>query len=391
MSANDELALNVEKAVTERYTEGARTTVASLCCPVSYDSKYLQILPQEILDRDYGCGDPSRYVRPGETVLDLGSGGGKICYIAAQIVGSEGRVLGVDMNSEMLALARKYKDPIGQKLGYTNVTFHRGKIQDLKLDWDALDAYVRQNPIQHGDDLQRLELFTEELRNQRPMIHDNSVDVVLSNCVLNLVREEDRQNLIAEIYRVLKPGGRFAISDIVSDEDIPLHQKNNPELWSGCISGAFREDEFLKAFEKAGFYGISLDKWETSPWQVVEGIEYRSVTVIGYKGKEGPCLERQQAVIYKGPWKAVIDDDGHTLFRGERMAVCDKTFGIYTREKGPYANDIFAVSPKEIISLESAKFFNCNKNARRHARETKGMDYNETILSEACCGPDGCC
>ncbi|HMW32888.1 MAG TPA: methyltransferase domain-containing protein [bacterium] len=391
MSANDEFALNVEKAVTERYTEGAQTTVAALCCPVSYDPKYLQILPQEILDRDYGCGDPSRYVRPGETVLDLGSGGGKICYIAAQIVGSEGRVLGVDMNSEMLALARKYKDPIGQKLGYTNVTFHRGKIQDLKLDWDVLDAYVRENPIQHGDDLQRLELFTQELRNQRPMISDNSVDVVLSNCVLNLVREEDRQNLIAEIYRVLKPGGRFAISDIVSDEDIPLQQKNNPELWSGCISGAFREDEFLKVFEKAGFYGISLDKWETTPWQVVEGIEYRSVTVIGYKGKEGPCLERQQAVIYKGPWKAVIDDDGHTLFRGERMAVCDKTFGIYTREKGPYANDIFAVNPKEIISLESAKLFNCNKNARRHARETKGMDYNETILSEACCGPDGCC
>lgn len=392
MSETMETKLNVEKAVRERYSQGATQKVEALCCPVVYDPKYLKILPEEILERDYGCGDPSQYVREGETVLDLGSGGGKICYIAAQVVGAKGRVIGVDMNDDMLALARKYQKSIGDKLGYHNVEFHRGKIQDLKLDYDRLDAYLKDRPVRSASDLKALEEKSDELRAHHPMIADNSIDVVVSNCVLNLVKEEDKEQLIREIYRVLRPGGRIAISDIVSDEDIPQHQKNDPELWSGCISGAYKEDEFLKAFEHAGFYGIQIAKRDEQPWQVVEGIEYRSVTVIAYKGKEGPCLERNQAVIYKGPWKAVIDDDGHTLFRGERMAVCDKTYRIYTRESGPYAQDVIGILPLTEIPVDDAKSFNCNKNARRHPRETKGLEYNATILSDSsCCGPDGCC
>lgn len=392
MSETMETKLNVEKAVRERYSQGATQKVEALCCPVVYDPKYLKILPEEILERDYGCGDPSQYVREGETVLDLGSGGGKICYIAAQVVGAKGRVIGVDMNDDMLALARKYQKSIGDKLGYHNVEFHRGKIQDLKLDYDRLDAYLKDRPVRSASDLKALEEKSDELRAHHPMIADNSIDVVVSNCVLNLVKEEDKEQLIREIYRVLRPGGRIAISDIVSDEDIPQHQKNDPELWSGCISGAYKEDEFLKAFERAGFYGIQIAKRDEQPWQVVEGIEYRSVTVIAYKGKEGPCLERNQAVIYKGPWKAVIDDDGHTLFRGERMAVCDKTYRIYTRESGPYAQDVIGILPLTEIPVDDAKSFNCNKNARRHPRETKGLEYNATILSDSsCCGPDGCC
>lgn len=392
MSETMETKLNVEKAVRERYSQGATQKVEALCCPVVYDPKYLKILPEEILERDYGCGDPSQYVREGETVLDLGSGGGKICYIAAQVVGAKGRVIGVDMNDDMLALARKYQKSIGDKLGYHNVEFHRGKIQDLKLDYDRLDAYLKDRPVRSASDLKALEEKSDELRAHHPMIADNSIDVVVSNCVLNLVKEEDKEQLIREIYRVLRPGGRIAISDIVSDEDIPQHQKNDPELWSGCISGAYKEDEFLKAFERAGFYGIQIAKRDEQPWQVVEGIEYRSVTVIAYKGKERPCLERNQAVIYKGPWKAVIDDDGHTLFRGERMAVCDKTYRIYTRESGPYAQDVIGILPLTEIPVDDAKSFNCNKNARRHPRETKGLEYNATILSDSsCCGPDGCC
>src|SRR6266487_3949669 len=98
-----------EIIVRERYAASAKSQEAELCCPVNYESEYLKIIPSEIIERDYGCGDPSRYVREGETVLDLGSGGGKICYIAAQVVGPKGRVIGVDMNDDMLALARKYQ------------------------------------------------------------------------------------------------------------------------------------------------------------------------------------------------------------------------------------------------------------------------------------------
>ena len=156
------------------------------------------------------------------------------------------------------------------------------------------------------------------------------------------------------------------------------------------MSGALKEDEFLQAFADVGFYGIQIESRQEEPWQTVGGIEFRSITLTAYKGKEGPCLERNQAVIYRGPWKAVIDDDGHTLHRGERMAVCDKTFKIYSKE--PYVEDIIPVEPYEDIPLQEAESFACNKSARRHPRETKGLEYDKTELADGpVCGPDGCC
>jgi ubiquinone/menaquinone biosynthesis C-methylase UbiE len=385
-----EEAMIVERTVRERYSQAAQQRETALCCPVEYDADFLKILPQEILERDYGCGDPSKYVQSGETVLDLGSGAGKICYIISQIVGEKGRVIGVDMNPDMLQLARKYQKEIGNKIGHYNAEFRRGKIQDLRLDLEKVERYLRENPINNASDLMRYEEFVEEQRKNQPLIPDGAVDLVVSNCVLNLVKDEDKKQLFSEIFRVLKVGGRVAISDIVCDEDVPQRLKNDPELWSGCIAGALREDEFLQAFADVGFYGIQIEKRDEKPWQTIEGIEFRAVTITAYKGKEGPCLERNQAVIYRGPWKAVIDDDGHTLYRGERMAVCDKTFRIYT--KAPYVQDVIAVEPYENIPLEKAAKFNCSKNARRHPRETKGIEYNKTEVTDApYCGPDGCC
>lgn len=383
--------INVEKVVRERYAKGARVQEEALCCaPADYNEKYLEVIPDEIIQRDYGCGDPSRYVREGETVLDLGSGTGKICYIISQMVGSKGKVIGVDMNQEMLTLARSYQDEIGTSIGCHNVKFHRGKIQDLRLDLDKADFYLKENPIQNANDLLRYEEAVEEQKQNRPLIADATVDLVVSNCVLNLVKDVDKKQLFAEIYRVLKKGGRVAISDIVSDEDVPDELKNDPELWSGCISGALREDELLQAFADVGFYGINIEHRDEKPWQTVNGIEFRALTITAFKGKEGPCLERNQAVIYRGPWKAVIDDDGHTLHRGERMAVCDKTFKIYSKE--PYSNDIIPVEPLEAIPFDNAEQFACNKNARRHPRETKGLEYNVTQTTEdPYCSTDGCC
>jgi len=384
--------LLVEKAVRERYSNGAQQKEAALCCPVTYDQDLLKILPQEILERDYGCGDPSQFVRRGDTVLDLGSGGGKICYIAAQIVGPQGKVIGVDMNDDMLGLARKYQNEMAQKLGAANIEFRKGKIQDLRLDYEEVDDYLAKHPIRTSGDLQRFHEYCEALRQQTPLVDSNSIDVVVSNCVLNLVKENDRRQLFAEIFRVLKVGGRAAISDIVCDEESPEHLKNDPELWSGCISGAFTETGFLQAFEDAGFYGIEIVKRDDQPWQIIEGLEFRSVTVLAHKGKQGPCVERNQAVMYKGPWRAVIDDDGHTLYRGERMAVCDKTFRLYTSALGPYVSQLVALEPYNTVPPDEAQPFNCTKNARRHPKETKGHDYDKTELSEgACCGPDGCC
>ena len=309
-------AYDVENTVLERYQEGAKQQQPSLCCPTEYEGNYLENLPPEIIEKDYGCGDPTRYVAEEETVVDLGSGAGKNCYIMAQKVGASGRVIGVDFNDEMLTLARRYQPDLASKFGYQNTQFVKGKIQDLKLNLDRAQAWLAENPITSIHQLGAFESECDRLREQEPLIPDSSVDVVISNCVLNLVRPQDKQQLFREIFRVLKRGGRAVISDIVCDEDPTPDILNDPDLWSGCIAGAFRENTFLKMFEEAGFYGVEILKREEKPWQTIHGIEFRSITVRAFKGKEGECWERKQAVIYKGPWKQVQDDDGHVLSRG---------------------------------------------------------------------------
>jgi arsenite methyltransferase len=382
-------SLEIESVVRERYRQGAQEQVAELCCPVDYDPRYLAVIPDEVLERDYGCGDPSRYLREGETVLDLGSGTGKICFIAAQVVGPSGQVIGVDMTSEMLAVARRNAPVVAQRLGFANVDFRRGRIQDLALDLDRLDEALAKEPVTSAEALFRATSLADELRRTHPLVADGSVDVVVSNCVLNLVDARDKPRLFREIHRVLRNGGRAVISDIVSDEPVPEELQRDPELWSGCISGALTETGFLQAFEEAGFYGIRILERQRAPWRTVSGIEFRSVTVEAFRGKEGICLERRQAVVYKGPFREVLDDDNHRMRRGERYAVCDKTFRLYQRE--PYRSFFEFIEPLEEVPLDAAQPFDCSRTALRHPRETKGQDYQLTTDAAAsCCGP-GCC
>jgi arsenite methyltransferase len=388
-------ALNKEEAVRERYAEGAKKTEASLCCPTSYDPALLKAIPDEVLAIDYGCGDPTKYVQAGDTVLDLGSGSGKNCFLACQSAGPSGRVIGVDMTDAMLEVAERNAPEVASRLGYANVEFRKGKIQDLRLNKTEVDAWLAEHPVRTAEDLAKLGSVMDEMRMIRPLVADGSVDVVISNCVLNLVRPEDKKQLFTEIFRVLKRGGRAVVSDIVSDEDIPLHLQQNAELWSGCISGAFREDRFLDAFENAGFYGIEILERQQEAWRTVEGIEFRSVTVVAYKGKQGECWEHKQAVIYKGPFRQVVDDDGHVLRRGMRVAVCEKTFNLYS--KAPYSDSFALVPPLVPVAKEEATPFPCTSETLwRNPRETKGEDYSLTTEAPTdCCSPgdrkSGCC
>ena len=381
--------LNAETAVRERYTAGAQAQEPKLCCPVDYNPEYLKVIPQEVIERDYGCGDPSKYLRAGETVLDLGSGTGKICFIAAQVVGANGKVIGVDMTDEMLNVARTNAPIVAERVGYSNVEFRKGRIQDLALDLEKLDEELKARPITDAASFLRADEIAQELRVKHPLVASDSVDVVVSNCVLNLVEAKAKRQLFEEIFRVLKIGGRAVISDIVSDEEVPEHLQNDAELWSGCISGALTEEGFLQAFGEAGFYGIQILKRDEQPWQTVEGIEFRSVTIEAFKGKQGPCVERNQAVIYKGPFREVLDDDNHRMERGKRYAVCDKTYNIY--RKAPYADSFEFVEPRTPVPLDEAKPFDCSRTALRHPRETKGFEYNATTEASQCCDGGSCC
>ncbi len=380
-----------DECVRERYSAASQQVEAALCCPVTYDTQYLELIPDEVIERDYGCGDPSPYVRNGDVVLDLGSGGGKLCFIISQLVGESGRVIGVDVNQDMLQLARNSKREFVEKVGYDNIEFRYGRIQDLGVDLDQLAELLESEQLKgQAGALQVLQL-PEKLRRQSPMIPDNSVDCVVSNCVLNLVDPNDRRNLFAEIFRVLKPGGRAAISDIVADEIVPDEMQHDSTLWSGCISGAWREDLFLEEFENAGFVGLMLDQRQAEPWQTVNGIEFRSVTVVAIKPAiNEPCLERNQAVIYRGPFAEVIDDEGGVYPRGVAMAVCDKTFQLLSESN--YRDCFFLIEPRQQIAREKASLFDCNVNRVRSPKETKGQQYNLTIQNnDECCGGSSCC
>ena len=339
--------MNKESAVLERYSEGANARQESLCCPVDYQTDLLKILPEEIIEKDYGCGDPSLYVREGDVVLDLGSGSGKICYIAAQLVGDSGKIIGVDMNNDMLALSRKYQIEMAEKVGNDNVHFLKGKIQDLALDIDAMEAWLRSNPVKNANDLAALEEWKLKHTQESPLIADNSVDLVISNCVLNLVNDQEKQQLVNEIFRVTKPGGRIAM---------------------------------LQMFQKAGFIGVSYDKWSEAPWQVVEGIEFRSVTLTAIKGEQAGCFDKGHAAIYRGPFSFVVDDEGREFSRGERMAVSERTFNLLSKD--PYKDSF--------IRINSANQYESREwcvplGTKRLASETKQANYTNNGKSLGSC------
>ncbi|MDH3980696.1 MAG: methyltransferase domain-containing protein [Gammaproteobacteria bacterium] len=364
--------MNVEDSVLERYTQGAQEREEALCCPVDYDSSLLAMLPQEIIERDYGCGDPSRYVREGDVVLDLGSGGGKICYMAAQLVGKNGQVIGVDMNDDMLALARRHQSDMAVRLGSDRVTFHKGNIQDLALDIDALAQYLATHPASSHADYLALKQWEHRQRREQPMIADASVDLVISNCVLNLVADHEKQQLVQEIFRVLKPGGRVAISDIVSDHPVNAEMKQDKELWSGCISGAFQEREFLETFAAASFDAVCYDKWDAQPWRVINDIEFRSVTLTAVRPEQGKETAHTKSLMYRGPFAAVIDEAGDTWQRGQRVTVSASTHERLTQ---PGYGDAF-------INLSPG--------------DSEACCPPSSDTSQACCTPEpvnggGCC
>jgi ubiquinone/menaquinone biosynthesis C-methylase UbiE len=220
--------MELKELVKERYGQAAQrvTSGGGSCCggagdPITsglYDASQQGVLPEEAVLASLGCGNPTALadLKPGETVLDLGSGGGIDVLLSAKRVGPTGKAFGVDMTDEMLALAEENK----RKSGLTNVEFLRGEIENIPLP-------------------------------------DNSVDVVISNCVINLAADKSR--VLGEAYRVLKPGGRFAVSDVVTRGEIPGAVRKNVELWIGCIAGALSDAEYSAKLGEAGFTSIGIE------------------------------------------------------------------------------------------------------------------------------------
>jgi arsenite methyltransferase len=238
---------NIKEMVKEKYGQaalrgtggsccGAADSSGSACDPITsnlYDTAQMQQVPGEALQASLGCGNPTALAKlnPGEVVLDLGSGGGIDVLLSARRVAPTGKAYGLDMTDEMLALANENK----RKAGAENVEFLRGEIENIPLP-------------------------------------DNSVDVIISNCVINLSADKDR--VLREAFRVLKPGGRFAVSDVVTRGEVHAQIRQNMLLWVGCVAGALEENEYRDKLVSAGFEQVEIEP--TRVYRVEDAREFLS-------------------------------------------------------------------------------------------------------------------
>ncbi|NLT66605.1 MAG: arsenite methyltransferase [Acidobacteria bacterium] len=256
--------MDVKQIVKEKYSQAANRAQSgtSSCCGLSsrcgdssaapilkdlYTLDEMAELPEKAVLASLGCGNPTALAElsPGETVLDLGSGGGIDVLLSAKRVGPQGKAYGLDMTDEMLSLARENQ----LKAGVENVEFLKGEIENIPLP-------------------------------------DNSVDVIISNCVINLSADKDR--VLREAFRVLKPGGRFAVSDIVVLGDIPADIRRNVELWAGCVAGALHQDEYRSKLLNAGFETVDIE-----PTRIYRGKAFRSLLSRANLGSESAISQAE--------------------------------------------------------------------------------------------------
>ena len=304
---------DIAQKVSERYARAAATG-EQMCCPTGYNFNDLKtFIPDEVLKISYGCGTPAGLdtVKAGETVLDIGSGGGIDCFEASRRVGPAGRVIGIDMTDTMLEIARRNAPLVAKNLGHpaSNVEFRKGMADAMPVD-------------------------------------DGIADLIISNCVINLA--PDKRKVFREMFRILKPGGRFTISDIVADQTVPQYLVHDTEKWGDCLSGALTVGDYIGGMAEAGF--LAIHQVKTIPWQKIDGIQFLSVTLTGYKLAPAHANGHGRFATLAGPFSKVVDELGQSYRRGIPQQVNARTAQMLS---APPFQRLFVLSESPTIIGES--------------------------------------
>ncbi|MCU7906605.1 MAG: methyltransferase domain-containing protein [Candidatus Thiodiazotropha sp. (ex Epidulcina cf. delphinae)] len=346
----------IHDTVKSLYGDAAQRSHPGLCCPQPYESDFRKHIPQDAFEHNYGCGSPilKAGIKEGDTVVDLGSGVGIDCFVAAKLVGPKGKVIGVDMTDLMLEKAVEFNKKVAEDLAYDVVEFRKGAIEKIPVD-------------------------------------DKSVDVVVSNCVLNL--SPDKGKVFGEINRILADHGKIVISDIVSDRDIAEEDQRNERLWSECYTGAMSVYKLLDVFSQNGFVGLT--QLDEKPWKEVAGYNLGSLTLQAYKAPAYSIHDnKDNLAIYLGPYVTVKDEEGNEYGRFKPIAISNAA--AERLKLAPYAESFIVV--KGSASSESkAQSSSCGDGSG--CGGTSGAETSSTTQAARketpCCDPkddaEPCC
>ena len=316
-------------AVKDFYRRAAETPKEDIRNPVHYADELIAHVPEASRVRSYGCGSPvlDAEIQAGESVVDLGSGSGVECFVASRLVSRQGAVIGVDMLDAMLELSRKGAAGVAANLGYGNLEFRKGYLEDLPLD-------------------------------------DSMADVVISNCVMNL--STHKRKLFAEVFRILKPGGRLVVSDVVCETDPPASIRNDDTLRAQCIGGSLAERDLFGLLAESGFTGMRIIK--RFPYRTVAGHPFFSLTFRALK----PVRREDVRAMYRGPLAGVALRDGTYVPVG---VVCD----LPADEIAPLDGGFFCLGEGgRVANVELGASCCCDTGPEEHAVQTGG---------DLCCAP----
>lgn len=326
---------------------------------------------------------PPGLIAPGDRVLVVGLTGSEL---ARQVIRRDDldSVLVIERDPD---LCRRFEaDAVavavdGAESGGLGWYLEQTELEDLRTDPKHLTRTLRSGPV---GDLASYRRLQDELAlqcHERPLVPDGALDVAILDS-LNRLTPPKARTLLAECFRALRRSGKLLVNVILADEALPNCLR--PLLDGLKLSFVPCETEILGYLDDAGFYGMAFERRGSMPSKVVGGIELRRHVLTAHKGKQGPCIDRGHAVMYRGPWRQVLDDDGHVYLRGERTAVCEKTYELLGR--APYAGHFLPVPPYTEVPREQAPVFDCDTPQLRSPRVTKGV---ATVFDDRSASGDG--